>query len=370
MAYVKIISCKTKSPTRSIAYITESEKLKNNTNKEVLKYIKDDTKVFKTYYSNCINGMEDRQFKIAQDLYAANKNYRVRDDNVNYFHVIQSFKPGETSPEEAYEIGKKLIKENYGPNVQMVMATHIDKGHIHNHFIVNSVSISGKKFYHNNAALNNLRNTSDKICLEHGLSVIKPKEKSKSYKEWQMGKEGSSWKEDVRIDIDKAILISNNFSDFKNNLKKQGYEFKEPRKHLTIRKKGFDRFIRTRTLGADYTEDRIKDRISNEHKLHIADYSNKGKPTPVPIFIKQKRKQYEIMNAVMALKYLNALELVFRILINGLFSNRRKWDLRKPYIVMNDFAVRKILEALKSEEDKLRKKEKTTEINKDKNQRR
>ena len=358
MAIVKTISCRGANPQKSIDYICNKQKTKSFFS-ESLKH--------ETYYDlsnadyhnishiNCTPGDEAQDFAISQKLYAASKNYRVRSDNIHYIHVIQSFSLKDNiTPEKAHELGMKLMKEHYGSHAQIVIATHADKGHIHNHFIVNSVSIAGKKFYDNKTTLTQLRNLSDKLCREYGLSVIQPKGRSKSYKEVHEIKKGNSWKEEIRIDIDRAILLSKDFNEFKNNLKSVGYEFKEPRKYLTMRKKGYDRFIRSKTLGSDYTEDFIKKRIANKTKLYIADFNNKGQPIPIPTFIESKRTEYQLINAIQALKYLNALEILYRLLVNSMFTDRKKWDLRKPYIVMNDYAVRKLLLALQQEEKTFR----------------
>jgi len=223
----------------------------------------------------------------------SSKNYKVRKDNIFYFHTVQSFLPNETTPEQAHKIGIELMRKHYGPHVQVVIATHIDKAHIHNHFVINSVSLSCEKFHSNKDTLNKMRNNSDILCRQNGLSVIVPKSKNQnySYKEWQERKNNNSWKEDLRLDLDKAILQSNSFDKFKNILKQQGYEFKEPRKYLTIRKKGYERYIRTKTLGDDYIEERIKERIANENKLNIADFSKNNKPVTVGKFVAYKRKE-------------------------------------------------------------------------------
>lgn len=356
MAYVKIIPCKTKSPTSTIDYVTEKENLNHNPNKEILKYISNKTKVFQTSHFNCINGLESKQFKLSQNLYAANKNYKVRSDNIGYFHVIQSFKPNETTPSQAHEIGQKFIMKHFGSNAQVVMATHTDKEHIHNHFVVNSVSMSGKKFYFKNETLKSLRRCSDEICREYNLSVIKPKEKGVNYKEWKERNNETSWKEEVKTDIDLAILQSNNYSEFKKHMQQMGYEFKEPRKHLTLRKKGNERYVRGYTLGLNYTEQRIKERISNANKLNIVDATNNNLPTSIPVFISKKRKEYIAINAVLALQHLSALEILFRLLLNNAFKERKKFDIRKPYIVWNDYAIRMLFKEILKEENKAKKK--------------
>ena len=376
----KIVKYKTKSAKKAIAY-SKDEKNKNLIERKIVKeeyykpteqllsYVTNKVKVYKTYHFNCNEGLENKQFEISQELYKSSKG-SVRHDNIPYHHYIHSFSPGEVTKEQAHEIGQKLIKEAFGPHAQVIMSTHIDTDHIHNHIILNSVSLKGNKFHDQKNTLRKIREVNDRICKLYGLDIVNgDKNRNISYREHMERKEGTSWKENMRMDIDKAILLSSNFDEFKNLLMKQGYQFKEPRKYLTMRKRGYEKFVRSKTLGDDYTEERIRERIANENKLYIADYDNKGKPTPIPIFIKRKRKEYEIINAVMALKYLNALEIAFRVLINRMFNKRRKWDVRNPYVVMNDYAIRKILKALREEEGKIKAKEKFMENKKDRDDR-
>jgi len=177
-------------------------------------------------------------------------------------HLIQSFKPGETTPEQAHEIGKRLADSVLGGKFEYVLTTHIDRNHIHNHIIFNDVSFVDYKHSHVNRQWNNrTRRISDNLCREYGLSVIPPNEnKGKSYIEYSAARQGTSWKAQLKADIDKAISRSTDFEDFLLRMEIADYEVKQG-KHISFRAKGKERFTRGKTLGERYTEDSIRKRI-------------------------------------------------------------------------------------------------------------
>lgn len=180
-------------------------------------------------------------------------------------HLIQSFAPGETTPEQAHEIGKQLADEVLGGRFEYVLTTHTDRNHIHNHIIFCDVSFVDFKHSHVNRRWNNrTRRISDRLCEEHGLSVIPPNEnKGKSYKEYSAARQGTSWKAQLKADIDKAVSRSIDFEDFLLRMEIADYEIKRG-KYISFRAKGKERFTRGKTLGPRYTEEAIKDRI--EHR--------------------------------------------------------------------------------------------------------
>ena len=177
-------------------------------------------------------------------------------------HLIQAFAPGEVSPEEAHEIGMELAKEILGGKYEFVLTTHIDKGHIHNHLLWNAVSFTDYKHYHSNKrSYHYIRRTSDRICKEHGLSVIIPgKEKGKSYIEHQATQAGTSYKAKLKAAIDRLIPTSADFEDLLLRLQREGYEIKRG-KYVSCRASDQERFTRLKTLGVDYTEKSISARI-------------------------------------------------------------------------------------------------------------
>ena len=179
-------------------------------------------------------------------------------------HLIQAFSPGEVSPEEAHEIGMQLANEILGGKYEFVLTTHVDKGHIHNHLIFNAVSFVDHKHYHSNKrSYHFIRRTSDRLCQEHGLSVIVPgQDKGKSYIEHTAAKAGTSYKARLKAAIDRLIPISNDLEDLLSRLQREGYEIKRG-KYISCRASDQERFTRLKTLGVDYTEEALSSRIAS-----------------------------------------------------------------------------------------------------------
>ena len=151
-------------------------------------------------------------------------------------HLIQSFKPGEATPEQAHEIGMKLAEEILGGKYEFVLSTHTDKGHVHNHLIFNAVNfVDYKKYHSNKRTYHFIRRTSDRICREYGLSVIEPnRNKGKSYIEYAADKGGGSWKSQLRQAVDKAIRRSRDFDDFILHMEIAGYTVKRQNKNISF----------------------------------------------------------------------------------------------------------------------------------------
>lgn len=190
--------------------------------------------------------------------------------NVLARHLIQSFLPNETTPEQAHQIGldlcNKILKDEY----EFVLTTHIDKGHIHNHIIFNNVNmVTGKCYQSNKKSYHKIRYQSDKLCKENNLIVIdehyetykkKYKTSGKSWYENEQFKKGTSWKSKLQFDIDSTIKQSKDWDDFLDKMTNLGYEIKHG-KHIAFKHKDKERFTRSKVIGIDYTEDRIKERI-------------------------------------------------------------------------------------------------------------
>ena len=194
-------------------------------------------------------------------------------------HLIQSFEPGETTPEQAHEIGRQLADEVTKGQYEYVLTTHIDKGHIHNHILFCSVNfVDHHKYNSNKRTYYNIRNISDRLCKENGLSVVVPGKgsKGKSYAEYQAKKTGTSWKGKLKTAVNTLIPQAADFADFLRLLQAAGYEIKLG-KYISCRAPGQERFTRLKTLGADYTEEAIAERI-------------KGKRTRTAKAPKQERK--------------------------------------------------------------------------------
>ena len=180
------------------------------------------------------------------------------------FHLIQSFAPGEVDYEKAHEIGKQLADAVTKGQHEYVLTTHIDKGHIHNHVIFCAVNfVDHHKYNSNKRSYYGIRNMSDKLCRENGLSVVVPGKgsKGKSYAEYQAEKTGTSWKGKLKIAVDALIPQVSSFEELLTRLQAAGYEIK-PGKYVSCRAPGQERFTRLKTLGADYTEEAIRERIA------------------------------------------------------------------------------------------------------------
>ncbi len=244
MAYVKRITIH-KTLLKSLQYIENHKK----TNEKIL-----------VSSNKC---SQDEKVAIKEMMLL--KKSHGKEDGIQGFHFIQSFKKGEVSEDVAHQMGKEWAAKFLDDNYQYVLSTHNDKDHIHNHIVINSVGLNGKKY---NSCVNereDIRRYSDLVCLEHGLSIIERKGKIKyrSYKEWLESKNKTSWKDTIREDIDYAISSSASFEEFIKKMKSEGYYMKygEKTKYMTYEKSGMKKAVRGKTLGEDYSEERIRERI-------------------------------------------------------------------------------------------------------------
>lgn len=204
-------------------------------------------------------------------------------------HLIQSFVPEEVSFEEAHQVGIELCEKILDGKYEYVLATHIDKDHIHNHIIFNSIDVDEGKVYHSYySSYMNIRNQSDRLCREHNLSVIDQETQKEineirqrkyvNWYDWNEDKKGSSYKSRLQFDMDRTIKQSINWQDFLDRMESSGYEIKFG-KHIAFRKEGQQRFTRAKTIGVNYTEEKIKGRILNKEKElgNIIDIKNNEK---------------------------------------------------------------------------------------------
>lgn len=184
---------------------------------------------------------------------------------VKLIHYIQSFDPQDNvSANKAHDIAKTTVSEIFGKNVQAVIATHNDKEHIHNHIIVNVYDITGKRFYSNQTTLKRIKQISDKACLRYGIQPYDksktPKPKISAYNEWEHKKKGTSWKQQLRDRLDELVSTSANLEELLKTLEQSDFEIKRG-KYISVRAPGQERFVRTKTLGDDYTEENLVKRI-------------------------------------------------------------------------------------------------------------
>ncbi len=263
MAITKIKGVKN-NLSRVIDYISNDEK----TNKEIyddlhneLEYIGEDYKTEKKLYVTGINCEAQSAY---EEMMMIKKHYKKEKGNIA-FHSIQSFAADEVTPDEAHEIGLQLAKEMWGDRFQVVVATHLNTKHIHNHFVINSVSfVDGKKYYDNRKNYAELRRLNDSLCKEHNISSIEEK-KTKSglyYPNYLKNVSYNNYYTQAKQDLDYAIAISNNYDEFLKIMNNLNYETILRSGKLSIRNNNYKRNIRIeRYFGEDYSINNIKKQI-------------------------------------------------------------------------------------------------------------
>ena len=254
MPYVKSIPIHS-TVNQSIAYILNPDKTEDllyTTSLNCLANAKDAYLAMKTVYEH----FSGEKFNAPPPLKGKGR--------VKAIHYIQSFDPQDNiSPELAHRIAKAFARKTFGDDCQIVIATHCDKSHIHNHLIINTYSLTGQKFNDNQKTLKHIREYSDRVCLAFGIQPITPdkgKSKSLAYNEWENKKRGTSWKDKIRLEIDRLIGSVKNLDELLGELESMGYEIKRG-KYISVKAPGQQRFVRTKTLGEDYTEESLISRI-------------------------------------------------------------------------------------------------------------
>ena len=235
----------------------------------------------------------------ADDFRFALSHTDAKDPNLAY-HLIQSFEPGELTKEEAHEVGKELADRLLQGKHSYVISTHIDKDHIHNHIIFCAAdNFEGKKYHDCKQSYYHIREISDQISRERGLIVYdNPKNRSKSFVEWDSDKRSRSWKSQLKKDINASIKESKSYEEFLSLMKAKGYEIKDSEisetahKYIGFRAPGQERWIRGRekSLGAEYTKERISERI--EKALQTGNKTHKKEPYHPETIIDTSTKEF------------------------------------------------------------------------------
>ena len=216
------------------------------------------------YGYECDTRIADAEFLLSKRQYASLTGRNRGSDDVIAYHLRQAFKPGEVTPEEANQIGRELAMKLTKGNHAFIVCTHVDKHHVHNHVIINSTTTDcTHKFRNFWGSTWAIRRMNDKLCLEHGLSVIEnPKPSRDHYGTWMGDKKQPSYHAQLRIAIDAALEEGpKDFSDFLKKLEAAGIEVNQERKHLRFRVPGQENYTHCDTLKGDYTELAIKERI-------------------------------------------------------------------------------------------------------------
>lgn len=227
--------------------------------KDVIDYTVESEKTEMQYFVSGINCNPE----FARDQMTETKKVYGKQDGIIAFHGYQSFKPGEVTPELAHKIGKELAEKLWGDRHEVVVATHLDRGHIHNHFVVNSVSmVDGKKFNACKQSYNEMRKVSDELCIKYGLSVVEKPHKAPRRVQYLAEKNGESHQYDLlKFHIDDCLSRSSTFRIFVWNMEKLGYQFDFNRPEPTIYHKRFKRLVWLCDIGEGYSIKDIEDVI-------------------------------------------------------------------------------------------------------------
>jgi len=262
MAYTKILHIKVRLD-QCVDYAKNPEK----TTKDLdhgLNYIEADSKTEKQFYVSCFGCQKETAYS---EMIATR--FRWKKDSSRAvrlgYHIIQSFKPGEADPQMVHNIGAKFARRFLADTYEVVVSTHLDKEHLHNHIVFNAVSyVDGKMFRDKFCDLDAIRETSDKLCHEYALSVIETNGKGKHYAEWKAEKGGKpTFRSTLKADIDRLIPKSYSFERFVKNLEAAGYKVRyKDRKHMKVIPPGGEKGIRLDSLKDQrYTEQGIRERI-------------------------------------------------------------------------------------------------------------
>ena len=251
-----------------ITYAVNTEKTRRGQSESMERKLVGESEELMEQY---VSGVNCAPTTAREEMIAVKKRFG-KEDGIVAFHGYQSFAPGECNPEMAHEIGKKLAEELWGSQYQVLIATHLDKAnHLHNHFVVNSVSfLDGKRYHRTNQDYRDMRMVSDRLCKEYQLSVVQQPEqgKGKHYAEWQAEQDGKpSYHSMVKADVDEAIRKARTEKQFFFYLREKGYSFKFG-KDITIRPEGRERGLKLkRNFGENYSLEAIRVRILEENEL-------------------------------------------------------------------------------------------------------
>ena len=282
MAITKIWAVKD-DLNRVLNYIKNENKTKEEMSdglKEVLTYT---TQGYKTNEKEYITGINCDPKNALTQMMNTKLSYNKMDGRLA-FHAVQSFKPGELTPDECHKLGIQLAKQMWGNRFEVVVSTHLDKKHLHNHFVVNSVSwVDGKKYDNKKADIDHFREINDAICKEHGLNVIdKPSGKAMNYGEWNAEKnDGIYFRKIIRYDVDSVLSYARDPDQFVEGLEAMGYEVDLSKTHWTLKHPQAKRPMRFYKLSKD-------GRYDKEHILNQLNTSLLNPMSPVSDFIVSK----------------------------------------------------------------------------------
>ena len=282
-----------------IDYVENPDKTNlNNGLKDFINVFSYDTNPNKTNNKQFVTAINCKKEIALQQMILTKKQFNKQDKYIAW-HGYQSFKPDEITPELCHEIGVKLAKQMWGDRFQVIVSTHLDKDHLHNHFCFNSVSfLGGKKYNYSKAEMQRLRDTSDLICKEYGLSVIRTDNKSKAPNRTLYFAEKSNEPTKynlMRTAIDEAIAISPTPKEFVKIMRKKGYivNLNPERKYATIRSVNDSRNTRLKTLGENYDWQNIVEQINTQDGIALFPAYKKFNRESKPKYIKTQKYTFK-----------------------------------------------------------------------------
>ena len=326
VAYTKVFAIRARLDKR-VRYITDGEKTSLASS---ITYISNPEKTEQFFFTSVLNCSS---VDTALSEMMETKQQFGKMGGVLGYHFIQSFQPREVTPEQAHAIGLEFAKRLFGKRYEVVISTHLNKHHLHNHLVVNSVSCVDGQKYHSSpeSYYNDVRGTSDALCRENDLSVIAPQGKGKHYAEWKAEQGGKPTVRGViRADIDAIIHQAYTYDSFLMLLRKNGYEVRRGpnRKYTTVKPPGAKRAIRLDSLGEGYTEADILLRLSRQRHGGMA-----------PPIIAHTVKRYRMKGKLATVRKkkitgFHALYLRYLYLLRG--GRRKKLPPKLPFSVKRE----------------------------------
>ena len=261
--------------------------------KRALDYVMNPEKTQRGRLVGAVNCQADMAFEQMMDT----KKQFGKTDKRQGYHIILSFKEDEVEPDRAFKITQKFVAEYLGDAYEAVFVVHDNTDHVHSHIVFNSVSfVDGKKYrYEKGDWAKYIQPITNKLCQEYGLSIIDVEDGSKekqheNYKDWSEYREGSFvWADMIKRDLDACILQANDFSGFLELLSEKGYEVKQG-KHLAVRPQGMTRFRRCKTLGENYSQEAIVERIAKEDLSFYQSQNEEKQAAIVKCYVKRYRR--------------------------------------------------------------------------------
>ena len=261
MAYTSVIPVHRLD--RSIEYVKDKEKTtqKADSLEAAIDYAMNRTKTEQAVFEDTIGCTNENAYA---DMVATKKRFHKM-GGVEGYHLVQSFAEGEVTPELAHLIGQELADRLLKGQYEVVITTHLNTRHYHNHIVWNSVSMADGRKYHSNAKsyYTEIRKISDELCRKYGLSIIESNQKkSIPYVQWKAEQEGKpTWRMAIRLDIRESVQESYSWLQFLKEMEKRGYTWKLNRKYISLKAPGMERYIRLRSLGKGYGEAEIREKI-------------------------------------------------------------------------------------------------------------